>query len=155
MTLGPVRARVESARMIVFELICAEEHRFEGWFGSSEEFDAQLARGLLACPVCASDEVRKLPAAKIRRPAFEATAAAPPAAPDGKAQITLAAFLDHVLKHTEDVGRRFPEEARKIHNQEAPNRSIRGVASRDEAEALADEGIAVFALPIPPVSDMH
>jgi hypothetical protein len=139
MTLGPVRARVESARMIVFELICAEEHRFEGWFGSSEEFDAQLARGLLACPVCASDEVRKLPAAKIRRPAFEATAAAPPAAPDGKAQITLAAFLDHVLKHTEDV----------------PNRSIRGVASRDEAEALADEGIAVFALPIPPVSDMH
>jgi hypothetical protein len=60
-----------------------------------------------------------------------------------------------VIKSTEDVGRRFPEEARKIHYEEAPKRSIRGVASREEAEALTDEGIAVFPLPIPPQSEWH
>jgi hypothetical protein len=145
--------------MIVFELICAGDHRFEGWFGSSEDFETQRLRGLLACPVCASDDVRKLPAAKIKRTGGGAAPTeplpAPGGAPDGKTEITLAAFLEHVLRTTEDVGRRFAEEARKIHQQEAPNRSIRGVATRDEAEALADEGIAVFPLPIPPQSDWH
>lgn len=147
--------------MIVFELICAGNHRFEGWFGSTEDFEAQRLRGLLVCPVCASDEVRKLPAAKIRRagtgagPTEPAPAPAPSGTPAGKTEITLAAFVDHILRTTEDVGRRFPEEARKIHRQEVPNRGIRGVATRDEAEALADEGIAVFPLPIPPQSDWH
>jgi hypothetical protein len=145
--------------MIVFELICAGNHRFEGWFGSGEDFEAQRERGLLVCPVCASDEVRKLPTAKIKRTAAVAEspeAGASPRVPsDGKAEITLAAFLDHVLRTTEDVGHRFAEEARKIHQQEAPNRGIRGVATRDEAEALADEGIPVFPLPIPPRTDWH
>lgn len=142
--------------MIVFELICAEEHRFEGWFGSSEEFDRQRGGGLLACPICASGDVRKLPAAKIRR----AGAESPPVpegapAPAASKPLTLAAFVEHVLKNTDDVGQRFPEEARKIHYDEAPRRSIRGVASREEAEALADEGIPVFSLPIPPQGDWH
>jgi hypothetical protein len=145
--------------LIVFELICAEEHRFEGWFGSGEEFERQRAGGLLACPICASAAIRKLPAAKIRRPGSETTAPssqpAPAEPPAQKQEVTLAAFLEHVLKSSEDVGRRFPEEARKIHYEEAPKRSIRGVASREEAEALTDEGIAVFPLPIPPQTDLH
>lgn len=147
--------------MIVFELICAADHRFEGWFGSSEEFENQKLRGLLACPVCASDDVRKVPAAKIKRagtgagPIEPARASAPSAAPGGQTEIALAAFVDEILRNTEDVGRRFPEEARKIHRQEVPDRGIRGVATRDEAEALADEGIAVLPLPIPPRSDWH
>ena len=142
--------------MIVFELICAEEHRFEGWFGSGEEFERQRAGGLLACPICVSADVRKLPAAKIRRPGTDAPTAGEPApAPGAQKEVTLAAFLEHVLKSSEDVGRRFPEEARKIHYEESPRRSIRGVASREEAEALADEGIPVFSLPIPPQGDWH
>jgi hypothetical protein len=145
--------------MIVFELICASEHRFEGWFGSGAAFERQRDGGLLVCPVCASAEVRKLPAAKIRRPAAEGAAAAipdqKPAPATPKQAITLAAFIDHVLRTTEDVGQQFPAEARKIHYDEAPARAIRGVASKEEAEALTDEGIGVFSLPIAPRSDWH
>jgi len=142
--------------LIVFELICAEEHRFEGWFGSGEEFERQRAGGLLACPICATADVRKLPAAKIRRPGGDVPVADEPAqAPGARKEITLAAFVEHLLKSSEDVGRRFPEEARKIHYEEVPRKSIRGTASREEAEALVDEGIPVFSLPIPPQGDWH
>ncbi len=149
--------------MIVFELICAQEHRFEGWFASTEAFDAQRDSGLIECPVCASGAVERLPSARIRRgarPEEQVVAAPPPVpaqpAPDsGRQTVTLAAFIDHVLRNTEDVGPRFPEEARKIHYEEAPPRGIRGVASREESEALAEEGIAVLPLPIPPAGDWH
>jgi hypothetical protein len=67
----------------------------------------------------------------------------------------VAAFIDHVLQNTEDVGRAFPEEARKIHRAEAPKRGIRGTATREETEALTEEGIQVVALPIPPRSEYH
>lgn len=147
--------------MIVFELICAEEHRFEGWFASSDEFERQRLSGLVACPVCSSVAVEKLPSARIRRgaePAPRANVAAPPAAAKPPAapqrsKMTLAGFIDHVLQNTEDVGPRFPEEARKIHYAEAPRRGIRGTASRDDAEALAEEGIPVLSLPIPPADE--
>jgi hypothetical protein len=143
--------------MIVYELICAEEHRFEGWFASGEAFERQRETGLLACPVCASAVVEKLPSARIRRGAGAQpsespsvpSAVKPPAASQG-GTVTLASFIDHILRHTEDVGARFPEEARRIHYEEAPRRGIRGTASREDAEALADEGIDVFALPISP-----
>jgi len=142
--------------MIVFELICAEEHRFEGWFGSAEAFEHQRDSGLVVCPVCSSAAVGKLPSARIRRAAQAAQQEKPSPDPGARSPatqpstMTLASFIDQVLQNTEDVGARFPEEARKIHHEEAPRRGIRGTASREEAEALADEGIAVFPLPIPP-----
>lgn len=141
--------------MIVYELICAEEHRFEGWFASAEVFEGQRDSGLIACPVCASAVVEKLPSARIRRgaqPEPVEPAVAPRAKPLPVSQqkaMTLASFIDHVLQNTEDLGARFPEEARRIHYDEAPRRGIRGIASREEAEALAEEGIAVVPLPIP------
>jgi hypothetical protein len=148
--------------MIVYELICADEHRFEGWFASAEAFERQRESGLVTCPVCAASAVEKLPSARIRRGVQSAAAAEErvPAAgasaetpvPQRQA-VTLASFIDHVLQNTEDVGRRFPEEARRIHYEEAPRRGIRGVANRDEAEALAEEGIAVLPLPIPTPED--
>ena len=141
--------------MIVYELICADEHRFEGWFASAEAFERQRESGLVACPVCASGAVEKLPSARIRRGGAQ-PAEEPPAAPVPKqmpvtqrSTMTLASFIDHVLQNSEDVGSTFPEEARKIHYGEAPRRGIRGIASRDEAEALAEEGIPVLPLPIP------
>ena len=139
--------------MIVFDLICRDQHRFEGWFASGEDFASQQSRGLLNCPVCGAMHVEKLPAAKIRRQSPENTApvsasASPPVQSDKKADISRV--IDYILSHSEDVGRSFAEEARKIHYQEAPQRSIRGLASPREAEDLRDEGVPVFSLPIPP-----
>lgn len=138
--------------MIVFDLICEDQHRFEGWFTSGEDFASQKSRGLLACPVCGGAHVEKLPAAKIRKQS-EPAAPAPTtsAVQTGKSeQVDVSRIIDYILAHSEDVGKSFAEEARKIHYQETPQRSIRGVASRAEAEDLREEGIPVFSLPIPP-----
>jgi len=137
--------------MIVFDLICKEQHRFEGWFASGEEFASQKHQGLLACPVCGGAHVEKLPAAKIRKQAEPKEAVAASAVQPGKtSQVDISRVIDYVLTHSEDVGKRFAEEARKIHYRETPQRSIRGVSSPDEADELREEGIPVFSLPIPP-----
>jgi hypothetical protein len=137
--------------MIVFDLICKDQHRFEGWFASGEDFASQKSRGLLACPVCGGAHVEKLPAAKIRKQSEPAVVAPASAVQAGKAeQVDVSRIIDYILTHSEDVGKSFAEEARKIHYQETPQRSIRGVATRTEAEELHEEGIPVFSLPIPP-----
>lgn len=156
--------------MIVFELICPDQHRFEGWFSSGADFDAQKGRGLLECPVCGKSEVAKLPTAKIRRQEGAAApteptpapaggggggAVSPAAAPPAPGMPTLQQMVAYVLANTENVGRDFAEEARKIHYKEAPERQIRGVATREETEELIDEGIPVMPLPIPNPSDLH
>jgi hypothetical protein len=137
--------------MIVFDLICRDQHRFEGWFSSGEDFTSQKNRGLLACPVCGGAHVEKLPAAKIRKQSELAAPSPSGASQPGKNdQVDVSRVIDYILTHSEDVGRNFAEEARKIHYQKTPQRSIRGVATRSEAEDLHEEGISVFALPIPP-----
>ena len=139
--------------MIVFELICKDQHRFEGWFASGEDFTSQQSRGLLNCPVCGGAHVVKLPTAKIRKQSTEVVPAAPDNAvlqPTQGSKIDISRVIDYILTHTEDVGKGFAEEARKIHYQEAPRRSIRGVATRSETEELTEEGVPVFSLPIPP-----
>jgi len=146
--------------VIVFELQCPDSHRFEGWFASAEDYERQLGAGQIACPVCAASGVRKVPSARIKRPRElpappqpdkKQLPAAPAAAkPAPTQQMTLAAFIDHVLVNSEDVGTRFAEEARKIHQGEAPRRSIRGQATAAETEALLEEGVPVMPLPIPP-----
>lgn len=151
--------------MIVFELICTGHHRFEGWFASGGDFDSQKGRGLLECPVCGDSGIEKLPTAKIRRqegapapakalpaPAAAEAAASAPAVPDAP---TLQQMINFVLANTENVGKDFAEEARKIHYKEAPERHIRGTATREQTEELLDEGIAVMPLPIPNPKDWH
>ena len=176
--------------MIRYALECGEEHGFEAWFRSSDDFERQQAAELLSCPVCGSPEVTRAlmaPAVSTSRrraeiaaatsatgptagadahasagPAASSAAAVPavpPAAPvpavmaDPRA-LALADMLRqlrrHVEENAENVGSRFPEEARKIHYGETDARGIYGQASRDEVEALVDEGIAVHALPILP-----
>jgi hypothetical protein len=139
--------------MIVFELTCAARHRFEGWFASSEDFNAQHGRRLIACPQCGNDRVEKLPSAKIRT----TDAAAPSqSAPEGAGPpASMDEFVNHVLRNTEDVGAKFAEEARRIQREEAPKRDIRGVATIKDTKALLDEGISVFPLPIPPKGEWH
>jgi hypothetical protein len=140
--------------MIVFELMCAGKHRFEGWFASGSDFDSQHGRGLIECPRCGSDSVEKLPTARIRtssaaEPAVEARPASVPALQREKPP-TLNEMIDFVLKNTEDVGGRFAEEARRMHNEEVPGRAIRGTATGEQARELLDEGIPVLPLPVPP-----
>ena len=137
--------------MIVFDLLCAHGHAFEGWFASGAEFDRQKEARLVTCPVCDGSDVERRPSAKVRVAKAAQAAPTPVAAPHGDAIAgippELLAKLREVVRNTEDVGERFPEEARRIHYDEAPPRSIRGQASREEAQELADEGIEFSPLP--------
>jgi hypothetical protein len=144
--------------MKVFNLACEHDHRFEGWFGSAEDYDSQLARGLIECPVCAATSIRKMPAApRLNLSGASEPPAKPKAAPAGMpldpraVQALFMKMARNIVENTEDVGERFAEEARRIHYNESPERGIRGVASPDEARELADEGIEVFSFPLPPV----
>ena len=151
-------------QMIVFDLLCAKGHRFEGWFGSAGDFDAQKERRLLACPTCGAAEVERVPSAsRFNRGATPpAPAKAPQKTPDmdGKdpfaiAQILYSRMVDELLTRTEDVGGTFPAEARRIYYQEAPARPIRGQATEQEHEELLDEGIPVARLPLPPSGKLN
>jgi hypothetical protein len=139
--------------MKVLNLRCAHDHRFEGWFASGDDFEAQSGRGGVECPLCGDTGIERLPSApRLNVMALrEAPAANPPAAaPDGTPLQSLwMRAVRHVMDHTEDVGERFPEEARRIHYGEVEERGIRGRASREDADALREEGIEVMALPVP------
>jgi hypothetical protein len=132
----------------VFDLRCDNEHPFEGWFGSEGDFESQQARGLLECPLCGSKRVRRMPSAprlNLTGPQEPKEQAALPTA--AQMQALLLKMAREIAANTEDVGERFAEEARRIHYKEAPERGIRGVTSRQEAEALEEEGIHVMPLP--------
>ncbi len=137
--------------MWVAELQCPNGHGFEGWFGSRDDFDAQQARGLVACPECGSVQVHKrLSAPRLNLGATEPAAAASQASvtpPAPRPELSWRELVARLKAQTEDVGPRFAEEARRIHAEEAPARPIRGRASADEFQALQDEGIEVWALP--------
>ena len=146
--------------MIVFELICPDRHRFEGWFASSQDFDGQKAAGLICCPVCSRSGVEKLPTAKIAkaetvRESRQNVANVKPALTEGKDKPTLQDIVDFILVNTENVGKAFPAEARRIHYKEAPHRNIRGVATVEETRELIDEGIEVVPLPVPPRNEWN
>ena len=150
------------AKMIVFDLLCASGHRFEGWFGSADDFASQRERGLLSCPSCGSVKVLRVPSAT--RANLGAEPPKPPAKPnqpvktpdmEGKdpfaiAQMLYSRMLDDLLTKTEDVGRDFPAEARKIFYKESTERAIRGQATQQEHDDLIDEGIPVARFPLPP-----
>lgn len=163
--------------MKVFDLCCAHGHGFEGWFGSDDDFRRQLDDGLLECPLCADRLITKRPSAPrlnlsgaresgaVRARDASVSAAPGPAADaaegagrSGSSEATPAPAalqamwlqaVSHVLKNTEDVGERFPEEVRRIHYGEVEHRGIRGQATPEQRAELADEGIEVMALPLP------
>jgi hypothetical protein len=150
--------------MIVFDLLCGGGHRFEGWFGSAGDFATQREKQLLSCPSCGSAEVERVPSAA--RVNFGAPQPKVPAAPaktpemEGKdpfaiAQMLYSRMLDELLTKSEDVGREFPAEARKIFYKEAEARPIRGQATNEEHDELVDEGIPVARLPVPPSDKLN
>ena len=140
--------------MKVLNLQCGHAHAFEGWFASEEDFQGQLERGLVECPLCGDTGVHKMPSApRLNLGASEP--AAPVArqdvatAPTAQLQAAWLQLVQKVMANTEDVGERFAEEARKIHYGESEERGIRGQASKEETQALLEEGISVLPLPIP------
>ena len=155
--------------MIRYALVCAKGHDFESWFQNSAAFDKQVKRGLVACPQCGSTKVEKAImapriAAKKGRvpiempaPAPEAPAAVPAPAPvammspqELELRTKLKELREHIVKNADNVGEKFPEEARKMHYGETEHRSIYGVASPDEAKELIEEGIECHPLPVLP-----
>jgi hypothetical protein len=148
--------------MIVYDLHCKAGHRFEGWFGSAKDFESQKKRGLLSCPTCGDTGIERGLSAPRLNMGAEEPKKAPQKTPDmeGKdpfamAQILYSRMLDEILTKSEDVGAKFPDEARKIYYQESPGRAIRGQATQAEHDALVDEGIPVARFPIPPTDRLN
>jgi hypothetical protein len=157
--------------MKVYNLSCPLSHRFEGWFASEEDCLAQQDKGMLACPVCDSTVITRMPSAPhiAKSSSPVSTELVVSKADTGQlsgdvvaltgqdhshleAQVQ-AAFLKgmrELMGRSEDVGPSFAEEARKIHYKESPERSIRGQTTLDEAESLREEGIDVLAMPMMP-----
>ena len=157
--------------MIRYALVCRDGHQFESWFQDSAAYDKQAKRGLVTCPQCGSAKVEKAimaprlaATAKKRRASMEAPATttdAPAAAPapapvamispqEQEIRAKLKELRDHLTKNADNVGAKFPEEARKMHYGEIEHRSIYGVATPEEAKELSDEGIEFHPLPTLP-----
>lgn len=157
--------------MIRYALVCAKGHEFESWFADSASFDKQSKRKLVTCPQCGSTKVEKaimaprLASGGKAAPRAAAEAAEPetptstPAAPAPVAMMSpqeqefrakLKELRDHLTKNADDVGAKFPEEARKMHYGEIEHRSIYGVATPDDAKDLAEEGVPFYPLPVLP-----
>jgi hypothetical protein len=164
--------------MIRYALVCKQGHEFESWFQDSAAFEKQAKRGLVTCPDCGTAKVEKaimaprLSAGARKRdatievpPAADAPAPAPSPAPSAEAVPAPVAMIssqerefrsklkelrDHLTKNADNVGAKFPEEARKMHYGETEHRSIYGVASPEEAKELSEEGIEFHPLPTLP-----
>jgi hypothetical protein len=151
--------------MIRYNLRCDAGHAFESWFQSSSAYESQEKRKLVSCPACGSTKVeRAIMAPQIvskkkdraePAPAAATEAAAPSSTPLVMAQerelrAKLKELRDHIVKHADNVGERFPNEARKMHYGDIEHRPIYGEASPDEARSLIDEGVEVSPLPVLP-----
>jgi hypothetical protein len=148
--------------MIRYALRCAEGHGFESWFRDSDAYEAQLAAGVVACPVCGSARIEKqimAPAVAVKDDAVKGEGARrePAGAPVvalGEREAALRAMMRQlrreIVENSDDVGERFPEEARRIHYGETDPRSIRGRASAEEAKALHEEGVEFMPIPTLP-----
>lgn len=132
--------------MIVFDLKCPADHRFQGWFKNGDAFDGQTAAGEVACPVCGDTQVEKAPMAP-RLVKSRGDGAERQALVMAEVRRVLGELRREVEGKCEYVGAEFPEEARKIHYGETDSRPIYGEASGEEAEALEEEGIAVARIP--------
>ena len=149
--------------MKVLNLRCANGHGFEGWFASEDDFLSQNGRALIECPMCADRVIGRLPTAPRLNlsgarevtplPGSQAAADEPAVPTPEQVQAAYLQGMRQLLARTEDVGPRFPEEARRIHYGEVPNRGIRGHATPQEREALRDEGIDTVALAVPRALD--
>jgi hypothetical protein len=135
--------------MIRYALVCEHGHEFEGWFGSSGDFDAQAAKGLLECPLCATKAVKK----QIMAPSVVGAKKTAQDERAGKAEMMMQAMgrlRRHVEENFDDVGDAFAKEARAIHEGRAEDRGIYGQATPKEVRQLVEDGVPVAPLPPKP-----
>jgi hypothetical protein len=150
--------------MIKFALVCAGGHEFESWFQAGAAFDQQAEAGLILCPACRTTKVTKaiMAPAIASRGHDDPLPAKSPLPAEGTANVALLDDRDRELRamitdirarifeHTDNVGARFSEEARKIHQGLAPERPIHWLASFEEAHALIEEGVGILPIPAAP-----
>jgi hypothetical protein len=148
-------AQLKLTAMVVYDLMCAAEHRFEGWFPSFEGFQEQAQKRLISCPSCGSTEVEKLPHACAVHVKKEATpqrtqpTASPPALSQADVKELLLRMNQYVQENFEDVGPRFAAEARAIFHGEKEEKPIYGSATSEERHDLDEEGVPYGILPKP------
>ncbi|HQT80869.1 MAG: hypothetical protein B7Z60_02450 [Ferrovum sp. 37-45-19] len=153
--------------MIVYDLSCPYSHQFEGWYDSSESFEKLQSLGLLACPICQSQEINRIPSAPFigssitkntDSPAVKETPGQHTTTNNIAVQGDLEQLRQQILRlinlSSEDVGSQFTEIAKKIHYQEIPQKNIRGTASLDELQELYEEGIEVMLIGNPGDSEV-
>ena len=153
--------------MILYTLVCDKRHEFESWFPSSSAYDKQAKRGLVSCPACGSAKVEKAIMAprlarKDKSSTFVAAAEEAASAPDATTPVAMISpqeqelrkklkeLRDHLTANSDNVGKKFPEEARKMHYGEIEHRSIYGEATPQDAKDLHEEGIEFHPLPVLP-----
>lgn len=140
--------------MIRYALTCNRDHEFDGWFASSETFDAQAASGDVLCPHCGSADVRKaLMAPSLGKGTKKGSKPAETSSPAEIAQkmsVMMLALKKHVEENCDYVGDKFAEEARRIHYGETAQRDIYGEATLADARDLIEEGVEVAPLPVVP-----
>ena len=141
--------------MIAYNLICADGHEFEGWFKDSAAYDAQAKKGVLSCPICGDDDVKKaIMAPAVKTSVTKAKGRQEVMPPDEgkpdpqKLRQFMVGYRKFVEENAEYVGPKFPEEARKIHYGETEDRHIYGESTLGEARELIEEGIQIA--PVPP-----
>ncbi len=154
--------------MIHYSLQCTQAHEFDGWFASSAGFDAQVARGLVECPVCGDAKITRglmAPAVPKKGNAKRAVAVQPPAQPQtqsmavtgeqvpAQVRAALQKLRSEIERNCDYVGDQFAQEARRIHEGEVEARGIYGETTPEQAEALAEDGIAVARIPWVPRAD--
>lgn len=141
--------------MIIYDLNCEQNHQFEGWFKNSYEFDKQLSSGLLTCPICGSEHIRKLPSASHLQ--LKPHESAPTNSADVSVSLSYGELArqirDYISNNFEDVGDAFANEVRRIHYGETSERNIKGHATLDEINELVDEGIEPLLIPDIPDKD--
>jgi hypothetical protein len=139
--------------MVIYDLSCAVGHAFEGWFDSPEQYRAQLEAGELSCPVCGTEQIEKRPhASALGSQERRGEPQTYPVLPQVVREVmrdALREIASVVRANSEDVGDRFADEARAIHREEAPARSIRGAASAEDERALREEGVPFVKIPVP------
>ena len=134
--------------MILFDLSCENEHQFEAWFPSSEKYDEQRKRKLISCPYCNSNKVKKALMAPNLNMLSKSKSKKSPAPTNKKLVETNIKKLKKLIeRNTEDVGKNFAEEARKIYYGEKKTKSIRGETTKKEAKELIEEGIPCISMP--------
>jgi hypothetical protein len=143
--------------MIVYDLICTHQHRFEGWFASADDFTRQTQGTLVRCPVCDDSAIERRPSMNVQVGRATVPAAERKDAPVVQIHAEGEALkaLRQLIAQSDNVGPGFAEEARKIHYEEAPQRSIRGQATKEEAAELRDEGIDFMSLPSALTRDLN